>query len=295
MREIEGLNVDHELHVAGSDILCIFLPSGRAPNAISTYPRLGWKKRLSGLDILYLADPYQNVEEFKAIGGSWFISREGDSILPVFAEVLNRFIAKSGYRRTILYGSSMGGYAAIILGCWIDNSHAIAECPQIFLDKYPVSNGVITRFCSPEQREKLPNAVSILLENANSSRFTIAVNAFDQHHVNEHILPLMNLLTARETPVKSRINFLFYINEIYPRGHTALMIEDAIHLIRQAQDLEDISEAIQLRSQLANVTSRLNEIESSRLMKFRHQIYRLTQTRLVQAIFRLFLKRKKQV
>jgi hypothetical protein len=152
MREIEGLNVDHELHVAGSDILCIFLPSGRAPNAISTYPRLGWKKRLSGLDILYLADPYQNVEEFKAIGGSWFISREGDSILPVFAEVLNRFIAKSGYRRTILYGSSMGGYAAIILGCWIDNSHAIAECPQIFLDKYPVSNGVITRFCTPDQR-----------------------------------------------------------------------------------------------------------------------------------------------
>ncbi len=104
----------------------------------------------------------------------------------------------------------------------------------------------------------------------------------------------MNLLTARETPVKSRINFLFYINEVYPRGHTALMIEDAIHLIRQAQDLEDISEAVQLRSQLANVTSRLNEIESSRLMKFRHQIYRLTQTRPIQAAYRLFLKRKKR-
>jgi len=308
MDDIEGLTIEHQVYVCGSDILCIFLPSGREQNAISTYPRLGWRKKLPGLDLLYLADPFQHVEEFKTIGGSWFIDLKGESVLPSLGEVLRKHVERSGYRKTILYGSSMGGYAAIILGSMINNAHAIAECPQLYLERYPTSNHVISTFCSEEQRERLPNPVSALLEDTNSSSFTIVANAFDQHHISEHVLPLMNLLLTKVDSFKSRIQFHFYINDNYPRNHSALWLDDAIHLIQQAQGAEAVSEAALLRSQInqleAQVASlsaqnkalgvRLEEIEASKFTKLARLYYRLAQSWPFRTFYRPSLQRKKR-
>jgi hypothetical protein len=132
----------------------------------------------------------------------------------------------------ILYGSSMGGYAAIILGSLINNSIVIAECPQLYLEKYPASAKIIKKFCvHPEQQNNLPNPISALFNDTNNRSFLIIVNAFD-HHASTHILPVMNLLITKTESFKKKIYFQFYINDNYSRTHTALSYDDAFNYLK---------------------------------------------------------------
>jgi hypothetical protein len=310
MEQIEGLDIEHKLYTVNSDVFCVFLPSGRFPHSISIYPRLAWRKKIPEFDTLFLADPFQNADIYNEIGGSWFIDPQGNSALPSLAEVLKKHILRSGYRKTIFYGSSMGGYAAIILAGLIENSHAIAECPQLFLENWPPSHRIISQLCTPAKKDALPNVVSTLLENTSSSSFTIVVNAFDHHHVRDHILPVMDRLLEKQEKYTSRVNFLFYINDIYPRDHSALYINDSINLILDAALQEKLPEAVsgavsaafritqlnsevaRLVSQTAYLTSRLEEIEASKFTKLARLYYRLVQSPLFRPIHRLFQSRR---
>lgn len=299
MPDIEGLHIEHKLIRVGSDVLCVFLPSGRLPNSISVYPRLGWRKKLPDLDLLYLADPFQEVEEFQSIGGSWFISPAGDSALPSIAKTLGEYITKNGYRKAIFYGSSMGAYGAIILGNLIPGSSVIAECPQLYLEKHANSRKILDCFCTAEQRQDLPNAVSALLDDASGSSFTIVANAFDHEHLDGHILPLLDLLRARPEPFKSQVNFVFYVNDVYPRNHSALQVDDVLYLIKQAQGIEAVSQVAFLKSQVEQLTSqaawlasRLEEIEASQFTKLARLYYRLAQSPPIRPLYRFLLRRK---
>lgn len=226
MKKIDGLNVEHDLNVVGSDVLCIFMPSVRAKKIYPYYPRLSWRQKLSQIDTLYIANPFQELDEYQEAGGSWFIAPDGISVLPLIAESLKKYIEKIHYQKVIIYGSSMGGYAAIILGSLIDNSSVIAECPQMYLNKHPGSKNIIMQFCTPEKQKNIPCAISALLKDTNHSSFLILVNAFDPH-ANTHILPVMNLLISQPDSFTSKIYFSLYINDHYSRGHTALSYDDA--------------------------------------------------------------------
>ncbi|MFM6305346.1 hypothetical protein [Planktothrix sp.] len=230
MKKIDGLNVEHDLNAVGSDVLCIFMPSVRAKKIYPYYPRLSWRQKLSHIDTLYIADPFQELDEYQEAGGSWFIDPDGISVLPLIAESLKKYVDKNHYQKIIIYGSSMGGYAAIILGSLIDNSTVIAECPQMYLDKYPASKKIIMQFCTPEKQNNIPDPISALLTATNSS-YLILVNAFD-HHANTHILPVMNLLISQPDSFTNKIYFSFYINDNYSRCHTALSYDDAFKYLK---------------------------------------------------------------
>jgi hypothetical protein len=88
MKKIDGLNMEHDLNVVGSDIICIFMPSviPEGKKLYPYYPRISWRQKLLDIDTLYIADPFQHLDEYQETGGSWFISPDGVSVLPSIAE-----------------------------------------------------------------------------------------------------------------------------------------------------------------------------------------------------------------
>ncbi len=51
--------------------------------------------------------------------------------------------------RLLVYGSSMGGYAALILGRMLKANFIIAECPQVNLEKYKPFGTLLNGYLTP--------------------------------------------------------------------------------------------------------------------------------------------------
>ena len=122
---IEQLGFGYDLSQNGNTSLIVFLPSVRSKKIYPYYPRISWKSSLPGYDTLYLADPFQEFDGYQEAGGSWFIRPDGNSDLPRIASILDAWITKSCYSKVIFYGSSMGGYAALVLASLIEKQRQL--------------------------------------------------------------------------------------------------------------------------------------------------------------------------
>lgn len=207
-----------------SDVLLVFLPSVRSKDIYPYYPRLSWSEYLSRhCNVLYVADPFQTSLCYKDAGGSWFFDENGYFCLPIIGEWIKQLAADNKIRKTIFYGSSMGGYASLILGCTVPSSIAFAECPQVFLEKHPGSASVIRHH--GHERDVSSFSVDHYLKNSISSNLHIIVSAHD-HHLIDHILPFIDIAKSNSRDF-IRINFSIYSDHFYPKGHIALNYDDA--------------------------------------------------------------------
>lgn len=130
-------------HYAGdgdSENLIVFLPPARPArraNLNPYIPRVTWSQEMTGCECLYLGDP--NVDaEWNISNGSWWLDGGGNTLLHEVSD----FILSKKKSRVLAYGSSMGGYAALILAS-IAKIDAIAECPQIDLYSFPGSKKLL--------------------------------------------------------------------------------------------------------------------------------------------------------
>jgi hypothetical protein len=233
MNMLDKLAFPYEHHRANHDRLVVFLPSVRSKAIYPYYPRISLKDKISHADTLYLADPFQDQAEYAEPGGSWYIDTAGKSDLFRIAEVLEEWLKQSTYKKVVFYGSSMGGYAALVLASLVRGSSAIAECPQTDLLKHPGSSYVINRFCNGSTAN-LPD-IDSLCKRADSSSFHIIVNLHD-HHVAAHVLPFMKSLGDGDPATSPNIAFSYYSSCRYRRGHTALEVADALHYLDMAFD-----------------------------------------------------------
>jgi hypothetical protein len=123
----------------------IFMPSAKSEAVKSHYPyypRHTWANLLDRYCVVYVGNPCDRlVCDFAP--GSWFLNG-ATSALPSLADILIDLVGVG--RNILVYGSSMGGYAGVILGSLIGASHVIAECPQIDLPKYPPFKALLTDY-----------------------------------------------------------------------------------------------------------------------------------------------------
>ncbi|MDT8326472.1 MAG: hypothetical protein RQ750_03655 [Roseovarius sp.] len=228
MYELDELKVPHKFLDRRSDKLVCFLPNVRTGPPNPYFGRLGWGQKLPDFDVLYLADPFRDANEPQDLFGSWFVGPDGHSILPQIGKILHKFRTRKCYRDVIVYGSSMGGYAALALGLITPNIRSIAECPQIYLDKHPVSRHLLETHCAG----LAPKSINTLEELAAQSdqsigRISIFLSIHDTHHVERHILPFMERLQTLN-PLKN-MTITFFSNSTYKTGHVAMSFEDAAH------------------------------------------------------------------
>lgn len=208
------------------EVLIVFLPSAitNQKTVRPYFPRISWVEFLKGsFDCLYLADPFDDIQSYQAFGGSWFIDNTTKtSVIEQMAVAIREFSAAERYKKTILYGSSMGGYAALLLGGLLDNCTVFAECPQIYLEKYSKSKELIDFLgISPDH---LPNVLDFMTKK--QTKYHLYINLHDNHHMQEHMLPLINDLQKLETTLDLKINI--YADVSYAKGHTALRIQDML-------------------------------------------------------------------
>ncbi|WP_347107525.1 prolyl oligopeptidase family serine peptidase [Paenarthrobacter sp. S56] len=135
-----GLGIEAFGHFAAAPkkLLC-FLPSAQrkdAPPQAPFYPRWSWATGFPDWDVLSLSDPMLN--SCPDLAASWFASSEEDIVSELAA-----FIREFCNRRSIsiadvvIYGSSMGGYGALMVAAELKVARAVAEVPQLDLLLYP--------------------------------------------------------------------------------------------------------------------------------------------------------------
>ena len=207
--------MQHRLIKRGGCKLLVLLPSAikRVDPPNPYYARISWHTLLPiQYDCLYLSDPY--FDKTRPFGGSWFIhSLDNAEGLTLVKDCISRY--SENYDSVTIYGSSMGGYAALALS---DNNYSriIAECPQIYLDRYPDSANYLKSINLDV--DKTYNLNKILCSNASNSHIDIYVNVSDHHHIDAHILPFYGAISRAKRPN-------LYIIDYGQAGHVGMSKE----------------------------------------------------------------------
>lgn len=199
------------------------------------FPRISWAEELKLHNILYISDPYQPFSQYKTPMGSWFISPDGELTLNFLAEKIKKFIEQINVDNVIFYGSSMGGYAAIILSSLVHGSKSIAECPQLYLSKHPGSRFVCENILNKNVHVEDIEPLNFLKKNS-PKHLRIICSMFDRHH-SQHIIPFMNDIQNHLIDGCTNISFSSYIDLSYTKGHVALKKDDALRVIRDVFEI----------------------------------------------------------
>lgn len=223
---LQGICESRLFRNTNSKKLVVFLPPVNGKSFYPYYARISWAPELAAkVNVLYVSDPYQPLEKYKEPMGSWFISPEGKSALPEIAEKIVDFSNDNGIEEILFYGSSMGGYSAIILSSLVPNSSAVAECPQLFLKKHPGSRYVIENI-APEIIDESLFEPFYFLKNGCSNYIEISCSIYDRHYRN-HVLPFVRLLESAENILTTKIDVNFFSDANYSKGHVARFKEQA--------------------------------------------------------------------
>ena len=115
----------------------VFLPAGFRLKKLGVinfplYFRSNWSSDLSNYCVVSIADPLIKYK-LNCVLSSFFIRQNGESWLEQIAIYLKKIFNDDC--RFLLYGSSMGGYAAILLSFYLNADYCIAECPISNLEK----------------------------------------------------------------------------------------------------------------------------------------------------------------
>tara|TARA_B000000460_G_C21510312_1_gene390666 strand:+ start:756 stop:1436 length:681 start_codon:yes stop_codon:yes gene_type:complete len=212
-----------------SNKLIVMLPAVTDKDIFPYYPRISWAKELNkNFSLLYISDPFQNLTEYSNAMGSWFIGLDGNSVLENVALLIEKKCVDGGYEDVLLYGSSMGGYAALMLSKYVNfKTKVIAECPQLFLKNHPGSRSVVEMLSLSDSEINNLEPLSKIAEV--DSKTLIICSAFD-HHIKSQIIPFMNHIYDMEL---DNVEIRVYSDSSYKRGHVALNKQDAFNLITE--------------------------------------------------------------
>jgi hypothetical protein len=181
-----------------SENIIVFMPSAQdrsQPPKIPVFHRWSWANEFPHSTIITLTDPSLYTTKGHA---SWFLAPEYNiDHIEILSEFLEAILSKTGLTgsRVYLYGSSMGGFGALMMSANVSNSHAIAEVPQLDLRSYPyksVKKGLKDNILLMEVEDfylNQPQKVSVLsrfLKFGKIPSFTLVTNTaddeYDRHH-----------------------------------------------------------------------------------------------------------------
>ncbi|KPM61485.1 hypothetical protein HB4184_18335 [Pseudomonas putida] len=162
------------------------LPAGREkPDAV--FHRWSWCSHIHE-NVISLNDPTFSTSE---IFCGWFLGDGSKDLISQHAEQVRQIARKLNVDDCdiIFYGSSMGGFAALMMASVVGGSSAIAEVPQLDLREYPVKGAIrdVEKYClngtSLESfSSEHPNLISVFerfKKEKNVPNFTIVTNNAD--------------------------------------------------------------------------------------------------------------------
>ena len=237
-----------------SERLVVFFSSVYIGKNHPYYPRISWANSLTE-DCIFISDPLQypegqdtcglsehfkdeltpeKIKAYQVAGGSWFINPNGQSMVGDYVDSLRALITEKKYKKIIFYGSSMGGYLALLFARYFKDVHVIAECPQIKLLDFQPSADLLAALSPSPKKLPLP-AIDATFLRSNRNSFHLIVHLLDGH-IETQIHPLIKRYQQYRKAGKEcqKIDISYYGNAKYVKEHAALRMEDAIPIIQCA-------------------------------------------------------------
>lgn len=189
-------------------LLCL-LPSAQPrskPPQIPFFPRWSWATGFDGWDVVSLSDPM--LRAAPSLHASWFVSTSVD-ITKELAGFLREFclLRAIPLSAVTLYGSSMGGFGALMLASSLPGARAVAEVPQLNLLNYPDPQAL-------KDVEKLALGGTSLEDVERSSPEKVNVTARFKH--SDYIPPLTLITNRADSAHKEALDFLSDLNAVAP-------------------------------------------------------------------------------
>jgi len=199
------------------------------------YSRLTWAKEITDYCSICVADPVEFDAE-DPIQNSWYIGDDGESLLPKIADMIFNIIGDI-HGPIMTYGSSMGGYAAIVGGFFLKANYILSECPQINLLTYTGANYWLDRL--PYYNDKFVNIFNFWHSYPMKNNIYIFFNNGDGYHINSFFSEFKREIW--KSTIKYMDNFHIEIfREGDQFGHVAFSKEKCFKLIYRLFSSSDI-------------------------------------------------------
>lgn len=233
-----GKSFSYRMHRRQGDRLAVFFPGlrSRTSTEVEYYNRLSWSDSFPH-SCLFVADPGLSAKN-PTVRGTWFQGGKDFFSAEKVAQDIREISAEFGFSeaRTVLYGSSQGGFAALSIGAYLTGAVVLAECPQSNVRLFnmkedtnraaKVCYGVDNIADVPANFEPRLNVLDLYKTKQFIPRGRILVKDSDEHAVDVHIRPLQQIDT------RNRIVVNVFEGELGLGGHAPLpreIIVDAIN------------------------------------------------------------------
>lgn len=223
-----------EFKKGDEDSLVVFLNGAinRSVKAPPIFQRSSW---LPSFQSHCLIIPDKIVEINSSLELSWYLDKRGDFLRNIREYVIQKASElKVKHEKIVFYGSSGGGYAALMLASMVEGSVAIAINPQINLRKY--IGRVYQKFLVDTARHDL------MIEHDLKDYFEFigripnmiyVQNRGDVEHVNNQYIPFMSWLSNIRNDVDTGIVSVLEINK--DNGHSGILnVDESNQVISQA-------------------------------------------------------------
>lgn len=227
-----------------SKYLICLIPSAQPQHSAPQNPifhRWSWAYQLREYSVISLSDPALHDCDIHA---SWFLSNKEEVD---YIDRMSEFVCdiskkiKVSYKDIIFYGSSMGGFGALMMASKVEGALAIAEVPQINLTDY-------------KHRNALHKIESLILGGQSlesyGSKFPERVGVVARFKKENYIPPFKIVTNSTDEEYESHINFMHDLSPMRdtarkvgcidlkispgPIGHKPLSTVNAVTIIRSA-------------------------------------------------------------
>lgn len=138
-----GCRVDAYAYLRkGARYVVCLLPSAQPNAAVKPiFHRWSWAYHLPDCHVISLSDPALYHADISA---AWFLNSTEEDYITTMARFVDAIISRIGVPATgvLFYGSSMGGFGALMMASHFDGAVAVAEVPQLNLNHYPVKGAI---------------------------------------------------------------------------------------------------------------------------------------------------------
>ncbi|APT94557.1 hypothetical protein CSTAT_04150 [Corynebacterium stationis] len=155
--------------------------------------------RNTGINLVAVADPTMALGN-QEVTVAWYLgNKDIGKLPPILAPLIQHALDSINTKRTILFGASGGGYAAVLYGQYFPDSIVFGVNPRLDLNALPKSatdkylaaaHNNTDPTNQPEGKDFLPGKLSRLYKKSLPFDLCIYQNLGDKHFLNHQLIPL---------------------------------------------------------------------------------------------------------
>lgn len=241
------------------------------------YSRHGWQNEFKE-SVIYYNDPTLYNASDLFLG--WGIGKNEEWYLLVIANIIRMLASKNNIKNKdiLFFGSSGGGFTAIILSTLLKNSEVIVNNPQMLCQNYANFNFILSRCFDNLELESILkeykhrfDVLEMFKHENYMPQLTYIVNINSEVDFNGQFLPFINKLASLEN-FDYRVKMLLYPND---NGHVGIL--DKTETIQIVEKHFNTKDTIKSHRKLEYTKKQLENIAKTKPYRLAYILRRFSQ------------------